>query len=122
MPPAQLGLKRVKVLALAARDPARASQFYATTLGLEPAFEAGQQVGYLLGDVILMLKDDWYGKPTAEPNPRITIECIDARATETELRAREVTISDPVECYDGNFLVGSFLDSEGNKLWFCSGS
>ena len=28
-------------------------------------------------------------------------------------------ISDPVQAYD-EFYVGSFLDSEGNKLWFCS--
>lgn len=116
----QLGLKCVKVVALAASDPARAGHFYATTLGLEPAMEAGRQVGFRLGDIILMLKDDWYGKPTAEPNPRITIECIDARATEAALREREVTISDPVERYDESYLVGSFLDSEGNKLWFCS--
>lgn len=119
-PTAPLGLKRVKVIALAASDVARARHFYGSVLGLEPAFEAGLQVGYLLGDIVLMLKDDWYGKPTAEPNPRITLECVDARATEAGLRAREVTIPDPVECYDGSFLVGSFLDSEGNKLWFCS--
>jgi hypothetical protein len=30
-----------------------------------------------------------------------------------------ITISDPAEAYD-DFYVGSFLDSEGNKLWFCS--
>ena len=117
----QLGLKRVKVVALAARDPARANRFYGTTLGLAPAVEAGQPVGFMLGDTVLMLKDDWYGRPTAEPNPRITLECVDALATEAALRKREVTISDPVERYDGVFLVGAFLDSEGNKLWFCSG-
>jgi hypothetical protein len=31
-----------------------------------------------------------------------------------------VPISDPVDVYDGNHLVGSFTDSEGNKIWFCS--
>ena len=41
------------------------------------------------------------------------------RGTEEALRARNVTISDPVQAYD-EFYVGSFLDSEGNKLWFCS--
>ena len=34
-------------------------------------------------------------------------------------RERGVTISDPVNLYD-EFYVGGFLDSEGNKLWFCS--
>ncbi|MCB1955171.1 MAG: VOC family protein [Rhodocyclaceae bacterium] len=116
-----LGLKRVKVIALAVQDPARANRFYGTTLGLEPAMENGEPVGFLLGDIVLMLKDGWYGTPTAEPNPRITLECTDALATQAALRAQEVTISDAVERYDGTFLVGAFLDSEGNKLWFCSG-
>ena len=30
-----------------------------------------------------------------------------------------VVVSDPVQVYD-DFYVGSFLDSEGNKLWICS--
>jgi hypothetical protein len=38
---------------------------------------------------------------------------------ERMLRDRGVAISDPVERYD-DALVGAFLDSEGNKLWFCS--
>ena len=42
-----------------------------------------------------------------------------APATEAALRVRDVRISDPVQAYD-EFYVGSFLDSEGNKLWFCS--
>src|SRR5271163_4255279 len=29
-------------------------------------------------------------------------------------------ISDPVKLYEDRFWVGGFLDSEGNKLWFCS--
>lgn len=115
-----LNLMCVKVIALAARDLTRANAFYAKTLGLAPAILDGQQVGYQVGESILMLKDDWYGAPTAEPNPRITLECADARATEAALRKREVTISDPVDRYDEGFLVGAFLDSEGNKLWFCS--
>lgn len=117
----ELGLKCVKVIALAVKDPARANRFYGTTLGLAPAFEGGQAVGYLLGGIVLMLKDGWYGTPTAEPNPRITIDCADAFATQAALRERQVTISDAVERYDESFLVGAFLDSEGNKLWFCSG-
>ena len=120
MESSQLGFKCVKVVAFAVGDPARANRFYGETLGLAPAIEDGQQVGYRLGDTILMLKDGWYGTPTAEPNPRITLECADARATEAALRKREVTISDPVDRYDEGYLVGGFLDSEGNKLWFCS--
>ena len=116
----ELGFKIVRVVALAARDMARANHFYGTTLGLEPAIEGGEKVGYLIGDTVLMLKDDWYGTPTAEPNPRITLKCADARATEAALREREVTIPDAVDRYDENYLVGAFLDSEGNKLWFCS--
>jgi len=116
----QLGLKCIKVVALAASDVARAMRFYGETLGLQPGLINGQQVGYQVGETVLMLKDGWYGTPTAEPNPRITFECADARTTEAALRRREVSISDPVERYDDDYLVGAFLDSEGNKLWFCS--
>jgi hypothetical protein len=42
-----------------------------------------------------------------------------ALETEKTRRERGVTISDPVQAYD-DFYVGSFLDSEGNKLWICS--
>ena len=116
----QLGLKCVKGVALAVRDMARAARFYGETLDLPPASEGGEQAAFLLGGTVLMLKDDWYGTPTAEPNPRITLECADARALEATLRGLDVKISDAVELYDGSFYVGAFLDSEGNKLWFCS--
>ncbi|NMG75643.1 VOC family protein [Aromatoleum diolicum] len=120
----QLGLKCVKVVALAVRDVARASNFYGQTLGLTRASGGSDQdqvpVEFELGGTMLMLKDSWYGIPTAEPNPRITLECADARALEAALRKLEVTISDAVERYDGSHFVGAFLDSEGNKLWFCS--
>lgn len=123
MKQSSLGILRVKVVALAVADLERANQFYGGTLGLEPAMENGQAVGFRLEDLVLMLKPvtDWYGRPTAEPNPRITLEVTDARMTEKTLCERGVTISDPVQDYDG-FLVGAFLDSEGNKLWFCSHS
>ncbi len=110
----------MKVVALAVRDLARAISFYGETLGLPPASEGGRQVGFELGGTVLMLKDDWYGTPTAEPNPRITLECADARALEAALRGHDVNISDAVELYDGAHYIGAFLDSEGNKLWFCS--
>lgn len=113
------GLRCVKVVALGVIDAARAHDFYGHTLGLEPAFEREQQIGYRLGDSVLMLKDDGSIPPTDRPDPRITLETTDARETEAELRAAHVRIADPVQPYDGYF-VGSFLDSEGNKLWFCA--
>ena len=67
-----------------------------------------------------MLKANWDVPPTEAPNPRVTIETEDARETEKGLRARGVVISDPIQVYDEVHYVGSFLDSEGNKLWFCS--
>jgi len=45
----------------------------------------------------------------------------DAPQMERELAARGVTISDAVQRYEDHpYWVGAFLDSEGNKLWFCS--
>jgi catechol 2,3-dioxygenase-like lactoylglutathione lyase family enzyme len=113
------GFLRVKVITFSVMDPDRADEFYGQTLGLQPAFEGGEQVGYFLGDITLMLKENWYASPTQEPNPRVTMETDDALQTERELSERGVTISDPVKVYD-EFYVGGFLDSEGNKLWFCS--
>ena len=86
-------------------DPDRADEFYGQTLGLQPAFEGGEQVGYFLGDITLMLKENWYASPTQEPNPRVTMETDDALQTERELSERGVTISDPVKVYD-EFYVG----------------
>ena len=114
-----LGFQRVKVIALSVIDIDRAKKFYSQTLSLAPAFEGADQVGYLLGQTIIMLKPNWYAPPTQEPNPRITIATDDAPATEQALRGLGVVISDAVQPYD-DFYVGSFLDSEGNKLWFCS--
>jgi hypothetical protein len=119
MKPTPLGFQRVKVIALSVTDRGRADEFYSRTLELPPAFEGDEQVGYLLGQTILMLKANWYAPPTEFPNPRITIATDDARQTEGALLERCVRISDPVALYD-EFWVGAFLDSEGNKLWFCS--
>ena len=118
-----LGLQHVKVIALAVADQKRAEQFYGEILGLQPAYEANVLVGFSLGQTILMLKninDNWYGIPTSEPNPRITFACDYAPDTEAFLQSRGGTIADSVEVCDSSFYVGSFLDSEGNKLWFCS--
>ena len=116
LPP--LGIQRVKVVAVSVTDLARANRFYKEKLGLEPAFEGTEQVGWWLGQVIMMLKPDW-AAPTATPNPRVTFATDHAPATQEALRARDITIANDVEIY-GDFYVGSFLDSEGNKLWFCS--
>lgn len=119
-----LGFQRLKVVALAAEDMARARRFWGETLGLPPAFEGERQVGYTLGNVIVMLKsvaEGWYARPSEQLNPRLTIATDHAPDTERELRARGVTISHPVQPYsDEGFYVGAFTDSEGNKIWFCS--
>ncbi|HEX5336859.1 MAG TPA: VOC family protein [Gallionella sp.] len=114
-----LGFLHIKVLALSTRDIRRAHHFYRDTLGLPPAFEGGQQLGYLLGETVLMLKEDWYAPPSELLNPRVTIATRHAPDTEAALYARGVFIANPVEP-NGDFYIGSFLDSEGNKLWFCS--
>lgn len=116
LPP--LGIQRVKVVALSVIELDRANRFYKEKIGLEPAFEGTEQVGWWLGQVILMLKPDW-AAPTDTPNPRVTLATDHAPATQEALRARGITIANEVQVY-GDFYVGSFLDSEGNKLWFCS--
>jgi catechol 2,3-dioxygenase-like lactoylglutathione lyase family enzyme len=115
-----LGFRCVKVIAVSVIDPDRANRFYGETLGLPPEYENREQVGYRVGQSILMLKANSETPPTEAPNPRVTLETENARETEAALQARGVVISDPVQIYDEVHLVGSFLDSEGNKLWFCS--
>jgi catechol 2,3-dioxygenase-like lactoylglutathione lyase family enzyme len=116
-----LGFVRVKGIALAVADLDRANRFYGQTLALPPDTIRNMESAYLLGDAIVMLKaqEEWYARPTAELNPRITVETQDAFATELALKERGVTVSDPVTLYDGT-PIGAFLDSEGNKIWFCS--
>ena len=119
-----LGIQRLKVIALAVDDLPRAKRFYGETLGLPPAFERERQVGYMLGNVIVMLKvvaKGWYANPSEQLNPRITFATDHAPDTERELLARGINIANPVQPYPAEgFYVGSFLDSEGNKIWFCS--
>jgi predicted enzyme related to lactoylglutathione lyase len=112
-----LGFQSVKVVALAATDVVRAKRFYSETLQLEEDREATDEPGYRIGDSVLIIRQH---PPTDDPNPRITLQVQDARETEKRLRERAVTISDPVKLYEGKFWVGGFLDSEGNKLLFCS--
>ena len=110
----------VKAIALSVVDADRANQFYGKTIGLNPVYENNQQLGFEIGETILLLKPDSDQPPTLNPNPRVTLQVTDARRTEADLKKRGVTISDPVAVYDVSHLVGSFTDSEGNKIWFCS--
>ena len=116
-----LGLIRVKGIALAVTDLERANRFYGETLALPPDTIRNMESAYLIGEAIVMLKteEQCLAKPTKELNPRITVETHDAFATEKVLKDRGVTVSDPVTFYDST-PIGAFLDSEGNKIWFCS--
>ena len=112
-----LGFQSVKVIALSATDVARAQRFYSETIQLEEDRESTEGVGYRIGESVLIIRQH---PPTDDPNPRITLQVQDARETEKRLLERSITISDPVKLYEDRFWVGGFLDSEGNKLWFCS--
>ncbi len=114
---------QIRAVSIAVTDAERAKRFYGETLGLPPESERKMDMAYMIGEVILLLKpqEEWYGKPTAELNARVTLRVKDAYATEKTLIARGVTISDSVQVYGEN-PIGAFLDSEGNKLWFCSDS
>mgnify|MGYP001817817214 FL=1 len=116
-----LGFIRVKGIALAVTDLERANRFYGETLALPPDTIRNMESAYLIGDTIVMLKteEEIQAKPTEELNPRITVETPDSFATEKALKERGVTVSDPVTFYDDT-PIGAFLDSEGNKIWFCS--
>jgi catechol 2,3-dioxygenase-like lactoylglutathione lyase family enzyme len=119
--PNDLEFVQVKAVALAVKDAERAKRFYRETLGLPPDTIRNIDMAVLIGNVIILLKpeEEWYGRPKDELNARITLEVKDAYATEKALLERGVTISDTVAVYGGN-PIGAFLDSEGNKLWFCS--
>jgi hypothetical protein len=83
-----LGFQRIKVIAWSVLNLESANRFYGETLSLPPAYEGTEQVGYLLGQTILMLKTNWYASPTETPNPRVTIATDHAPSTEEALRAR----------------------------------
>ncbi len=117
------GWQELKVVALAVDDLARAEEFYRTRLGLEPRPQADGDAGFAVGSLTILLK--LLAGPAAgaekSPYPRLTIAVADAPQMARDLAARGVTISDPVQRYeDGRYWVGALLDSEGNKLWFCS--
>ena len=117
----KVGFIRVKGIALAVTDLDRANRFYGETLALPPDTIRNMESAYLIGDAIVMLKtqEECHAKPTEALNPRITVETRDSFATEQALKELGVTVSDPVTFYDGT-PIGAFLDSEGNKIWFCS--
>jgi predicted enzyme related to lactoylglutathione lyase len=117
MKSSSLGFLSVKVVAISATDVVRAKRFYLETLQLEEDRETTDEVGYRVGESVLIIREH---SPTDDPNPRLTLQVQDAPETEKQLRERGVTISDPVKLYDDKYRVGGFLDSEGNKLWFCS--
>jgi hypothetical protein len=119
MKTSSLGFSHIKGIALSTLDIERAHKFYRDTLSLAPTSVDDAEVGYLLGQTILMLKANWHTPPSENLSPRITIATEHAPDTEKALRARGVSIPDPVQTY-GDSYIGSFLDSEGNKLWFCS--
>ena len=116
-----LGFIRVKGIALAVTDLDRANRFYGKTLALPPDTIRNMESAYLIGDAIVMLKtkEECHAEPSESLNPRITVETLDAFATEQALKGLGVTVSDPVTFYDAT-PIGAFLDSEGNKIWFCS--
>lgn len=120
-PTNDLEFLQVRAVSIAVSDSERAKRFYGETLGLPPESTRHMDMAYMIGEVILLLKpqEEWYGKPSQELNARLTLRVKDAYATEKALIERGVTISDPVKVYGVN-PVGAFLDSEGNKLWFCS--
>ena len=109
----------VKAVALPIVDSSRADNFYGKVLGLPAANHPGEPYGYLIGDTILLLKPEWYADPSTKPSPRVTLQVDDARSLVKTLKERGVTIADEAIPTETGF-VASFLDSEGNKLWFCS--
>ena len=117
----ELEFLQIRAVSLAVVDASRARQFYAETLGLEA--DDNIDLAFKIGEVLLLSKpeEEWYGKPTDELNARVTIRVRDSYVAERILRERGVTVSDPVAVYGEN-PIGAFLDSEGNKLWFCSDS
>jgi predicted enzyme related to lactoylglutathione lyase len=120
-PSSDLEFIQIRAVSLAVSDAERAKRFYGETLGLPRESIRQMDMAYMIGEVILLLKpeEEWYGKPTDELNARLTLRVKDAYATEKAMIERGVTISDPVKVYGEN-PIGAFLDSEGNKLWFCS--
>ena len=114
-----LTIKGIKGVAIPVMDEERAKYFYGEVLGLPVADGEKEPGGYRIGNAFLMLKSDWHASPSGEPSPRITLEISCARVAEQALLARGVVMPDSVT-REGHAYFGSFLDGEGNKLWFCS--
>jgi len=114
-----LTIKGIKGVAIPVIDEERAKRFYGEVLGLAVADGEKEPGGYRIGNAFLMLKTGWHVAPSDNPVPRITLEISGAKAAEQALLARGVAMPDPVT-REGHAYFGSFLDSEGNKIWFCS--
>jgi predicted enzyme related to lactoylglutathione lyase len=114
-----LTIKGIKGVAIPVVNEERAKHFYGEVLKLPVADGEKEPGGYRIGNAFLMLKPEWHAAPSDDPIPRITIEITGARAAEQALLACGVEMPDPVT-REGHAYFGSFLDSEGNKLWFCS--
>ena len=107
------GFQSVKVIGLAATDVARAQRFYSETLQLEEDRESTEEVGYRIGESVLIIRQH---PPTDDPNPRITLQVQDARETEKRLLERAVTISDLSNCTKtGSGSAGSWIQRETNS-------
>lgn len=50
------GILNAKAVAISVLNSERANQFYTSTLGLAPAYQDSQQIGYSLGETILMFR------------------------------------------------------------------
>ena len=112
-------IKGIKGVDIPVEEEERAKHFYGEVLGLPIADGEKEPGGHRIGNAFLMLKPEWREFPSADPIPRITLEISGARDAEQALLDRGVTMPDPVTL-EGHAYFGSFLDSEGNKIWFCS--
>jgi hypothetical protein len=113
-----LQFRRVRVIAISVLDSARANKFYAETLGMPPAYEEQEQVGYLIGETILTLKANWDQPPVQNPN--------------RESRSKPMTLATPKRHYvlaellflirsrftTGRRLSGAFWTRKGTRFGF----
>src|SRR3989304_2712179 len=97
MQTSSLGFLRVKVIALSVLDIDRAHRFYRDTLALAPAYEGEEEVGYYLGQTILMLKPNWYAPPSDMLIQPIPIATMNAPESKNPPRAGGFIIPDPIQ-------------------------
>ena len=105
------------MIALAAADVVRAKRFYSETLQLQEDREATDEVGYRIGDSVLITREY---PPTDDLNPPITLQVQDAQETEKRLTEVGVTISNPVKHYEDKVLglwISGFRGKQGLVLF-----